>query len=502
MQSTVAASTASANTGVVYIQTPYTYVTSTIGWDNGPAGTVTTSTAAASTASGHLGVVYVETPYPYTTLFTGTDDGPGATRTYSIVKSITDSANLRGTVSVTTPYPYSTRTVAYSSGGILTGGPRTTTIRAGAAGPVGYIEYETQPPVVTQTVGYDGGPAGTTRYSTYTPTSTEAPTAYVSTPFGYITTTAGWDAKSTGTTTIAPGTGTQGTVLIDTPYSGPTVTTTNFVTTGSAYTTTYDNSGTATDTVYIQYVQTYVTITTTSGTTGTTITVTTPVNTTPGTIKVVQPTPNTACGNVGLQYAIQTNIYQRGLQAQDPTYSAFAAAAFHTAAPTATGVTTYVEVPVIQQGASSGAVYGNTISPPVYFGVDHRGYLFAKETGSFQFYFPISDDITLLWVGAYARAGWTRANADIEQLYNSSLAQAQAQYTFRYSMTQGQYAPLRILYANANYAAQFRLTIIAPDGSVVSNGSAAAAGPGSPYLVQYSCDGTTAPQYQAWGHES
>ena len=192
------------------------------------------------------------------------------------------------------------------------------------------------------------------------------------------------------------------------------------------------------------------------------------------------------------------NPYSRGLASADPTYSSFAATAFQTGTPSATGVTTYLAVPFIARN-TRGSIYGNTAQFINQTGVNHRAYLFAKEAGTFSFSFPASDDITLLWVGSNAYGPtYARSNAVVEQLYNgAATSYAQQQYTYNVTLTQGQYLPFRVLWGNAAYDGQFSATITAPDGTLVTNGTSG----GSPFVVQYSCDNTTAPRWATWGRE-
>jgi hypothetical protein len=62
----------------------------------------------------------------------------------------------------------------------------------------------------------------------------------------------------------------------------------------------------------------------------------------------------------------------------------------------------------------------------------------------------------------------------------------------------GQYYALRIMYANAQGDADFGYSITAPDGTVIVDASTGA----SIDIVQFSCDGTTAPPYAPFGSET
>ena len=97
-----------------------------------------------------------------------------------------------------------------------------------------------------------------------------------------------------------------------------------------------------------------------------------------------------------------------------------------------------------------------------------------------------------MWVGAKAKQSWARSNDDLD------VSIGPGQGSFTYSLTAGQYLPVRIMFAQGQLAAVFKMSITAPDGTVFLDSSTN----GSPYLVQYSCDGTSAPPYaQPFGAE-
>lgn len=287
-----------------------------------------------------------------------------------------------------------------------------------------------------------------------------APTVYLSTPYHYITITSGSDETTSFISTVTPGPGTPtGSVIVYTHFSGPTTTITSFFTNGTSYISTIDASSTSNDTVIVGYLQTFVTTITTSGTVATFITNAQPSGTIPGTILAVRPTPATTCNNLGLEYAIHSNSYTRGLQPGDPSYSAYLPEAFQTSPPLVTGVASFLEfvftVPhndIQQAQQQPGSFYpSGPQSPLTQVAINHRGYLFAPQSGIYTFYFRASDDITHLWVGTNAYgSGWDRANANIEQLYNIGVANPEDQVVkYQITLQQGQYVPIRIVWANA-----------------------------------------------------
>jgi len=201
------------------------------------------------------------------------------------------------------------------------------------------------------------------------------------------------------------------------------------------------------------------------------------------------PTPDTSCGNQGLQFAFNANPFYNG----DSTYSSFDPQYFKTSPPEdgTPGVTTSVGF-VNQDPSDPISIYGQPAIDTDYLTINHRGYLFARQSGVYTFSTPNSDDITLFWIRSFAYAGYDRNNANIVQPYGGNAL------TYSVSLSVGQYYPIRIMYGNGQEAASFAFTVTAPDGTIIISSDATTA---SPYLVQYSCDGTTAPQYPPFGAE-
>jgi hypothetical protein len=113
----------------------------------------------------------------------------------------------------------------------------------------------------------------------------------------------------------------------------------------------------------------------------------------------------------------------------------------------------------------------------------------------FTFNFDVPDDAVWMWLGPNAYSGWTRANADVfvGAAYYGATAQS-----FSTTLVEGEYVPLRILFAQAQGGMSFYFSITAPDGTVVLDSNTQ----DSPYLVQYSCDGVTGPAFPAFGAET
>ncbi|KAF3135462.1 hypothetical protein TWF703_006006 [Orbilia oligospora] len=216
--------------------------------------------------------------------------------------------------------------------------------------------------------------------------------------------------------------------------------------------------------------------------------------------------PDTSCGNLGMQHYASPNTDLNGnkvtdianfdptvLKRRDP----------NTAGQTSDNPSYYRHGTNVRIGFNAGSVNPVDIyGTPHDFGqyadlvaINHRAYIFAPEDGTYTFSLPSSDDITLLWVGQKAYSGWNRQNADIIQKYVSS---GGTPVTFRTDLRKGTYTPIRIAWANRGGAANFKLRIMSPDGSVLL----AEDSESNDYIVQHSCDGYTAPKFPEWGFET
>jgi len=203
------------------------------------------------------------------------------------------------------------------------------------------------------------------------------------------------------------------------------------------------------------------------------------------------PTPQANCGNPGLQWALYPNPYTNS----DNVYSSFSPTYFKTQKPSQNGTTQYVGDFTTGTTASNITVYNSTPFYSDYFTLDHRGYLFARQTGLYTFTVLRPDDIVFVWIGPFAYFGWSSLNPLLRVSYNTLATGTSATF----SLVQGQYYPLRIMYANGQGAASLHFTITAPDGTSIASDSTAA----NPYFVQFSCGSLTlAPQYPAWGAET
>ncbi|KAJ5806949.1 hypothetical protein N7474_010541 [Penicillium riverlandense] len=202
------------------------------------------------------------------------------------------------------------------------------------------------------------------------------------------------------------------------------------------------------------------------------------------------PVPTT-CGNEGVQWAyyqdnnIPPNAHPcRDGYTWDPTE-------IKTIIPSYTSTTPYIFLNAT--GDTDVSIYGSTQTfDLIDIALNHRGYIYAEVSGDYTYTSSNADDIIFFWSGPKAFSGWTESNADATNEY------CQPDSTFTMSLLSGQYYPFRIVYANSQLDAVENITITAPDGTVILGATST----GSPYIVQYSCDGTSAPPFPAFGDES
>jgi hypothetical protein len=236
-------------------------------------------------------------------------------------------------------------------------------------------------------------------------------------------------------------------------------------------------------TTYVPVVTSYSAIDATQTTTATTTVPTTSTSTVN-----FCPKPS-ICGNQGIQFAYYANEpwddhITAGL---DPAY-------YWGYTPDYNGTTT--KVGGINEPAGSYVnLYGTSENVPAsYFVLNHRGYIFAQVDGEYTFTTSQVDDITYLYLGDDAIRGYGLNNYDAEAYCCSPPANsASATYT----LVTGQYLPFRLIFGQQGGPVVFSFSITAPDGTVILDADTQ----DSDFIVQYSCDGTTAPAFPDWGQE-
>lgn len=83
----------------------------------------------------------------------------------------------------------------------------------------------------------------------------------------------------------------------------------------------------------------------------------------------------------------------------------------------------------------------STIQPAI-FALDNRGYIYAEVSSDYTFFTNLVDGINFFW-GPDAYSGWIESNA------NTSIACSGPSVTVNLPLLQGQYYPIRFVFANA-----------------------------------------------------
>ncbi|KAF4419185.1 conidiospore surface [Fusarium acutatum] len=205
------------------------------------------------------------------------------------------------------------------------------------------------------------------------------------------------------------------------------------------------------------------------------------------------PTPS-ACNNLGFDWA----YYNNPARNTDTTYSSFVPQSFKQVNPLYVGTTRQIGgLFQPSNDAQSAPIYGSTQDLNLdYFALNHHGYLYSCDAGTYKFDIPYANDAVYLWIDQYAYAGWSSGNADAKALYNQPDHIAGSAH-FEIDLPAGAYIPIRFVYGQAQYGGGFTFTVTAPNGQVLVGNDVTA----SPYIVRYSCDGVTAPAYLPFGQE-
>ncbi|KAI4728672.1 hypothetical protein E4T49_03498 [Aureobasidium sp. EXF-10728] len=234
--------------------------------------------------------------------------------------------------------------------------------------------------------------------------------------------------------------------------------------------------------------------TSTSTSTAPAVTVTATTQTTLETLiqtVTASPIPST-CGNKGIQYA----YYGGDAYSEDTRVNFVQPSDYATVQPTWESTTSMVGGVNVQPGTSMQIYDSGRFENSEYFILNHRGYIFAQVAGTYTFTIGNPDDIVFLWLGETSKSGWNKGNANAV----ASIARETGYRNFastQYTLEAGEYLPFRIFFGQQNGPALFTFSITAPDGTVILGNNT----PQSDAIVQFSCDGTTAPQFPAFGQE-
>jgi hypothetical protein len=202
-----------------------------------------------------------------------------------------------------------------------------------------------------------------------------------------------------------------------------------------------------------------------------------------------------SCNNLGFDWAYYNNSAHNG----DTTYSNFHPDSFKDVTALYVSTTSYVGGLYGQAGVQTpaGSIYDSNVNLNLdYFALNHHAYLYACEAGTYRINIPYANDAVYLWTGAKAYAGWTDGNADAKARYNQPDHIA-GHADFNLDIPAGTYVPIRFFYGQAQYGGGFTFTVTTPSGEVIVSNEATF----SPYVVRYSCDKLTAPEFPPFGRE-
>ncbi|EHK26647.1 uncharacterized protein TRIVIDRAFT_59139 [Trichoderma virens Gv29-8] len=201
-----------------------------------------------------------------------------------------------------------------------------------------------------------------------------------------------------------------------------------------------------------------------------------------------------SCNNLGFDWA----YYNNSARNTDTTYSTFHPDSYKKTTPIYVGTTSYVGGLYGQGSQTTGPIYDSSRNFNLdFFALNHHAYIYACEAGTYSISIPYSNDAVYLWTGAKAYSGWTDNNADAAALYNQPDHIA-GRANFNLDIPANSYVPIRFFYGQAQYGGGFNFNITTPSGQVIVSNQETF----SPYVVRYSCDGTTAPAFAAFGKET
>ncbi|KAF4987151.1 hypothetical protein FGRMN_10515 [Fusarium graminum] len=200
------------------------------------------------------------------------------------------------------------------------------------------------------------------------------------------------------------------------------------------------------------------------------------------------------CNNLGFDWA----YYANSAQNTDTTYSNFHPASFKSVNPLYVGTTRQIGGLFQGSGENTQApIYDSSRDLSLdYFALNHHAYFYTCEPGTYKFNIPYANDAVYLWLGSPAYASWSENNANAKALYNQPDHIA-GSASFEVDLPAGVYFPIRLVYGQAQYGGGFTFTITSPSGQVLAGNDVVS----SPFIVRYSCDGISAPQYPPFGQE-
>lgn len=202
--------------------------------------------------------------------------------------------------------------------------------------------------------------------------------------------------------------------------------------------------------------------------------------------------PDTSCENAGLQFAYYPGLASTQWDFNSLTYG-LDAENYKAVTPNYTGVTNLMGGFAWNTYRESSTIYNSTRPfDHEKMILNHRGYFFAPTSGQYTFSIPTCDDAAFFWLGDVAYAGWNEFN------YLLLDNQANGTQSATVTLTAGKYYPIRLVWGNVGGGPGSLYFQITQGAKVAADWSSTV----SPYFVQYSCDGTTAPAYAPFGQES
>jgi hypothetical protein len=130
--------------------------------------------------------------------------------------------------------------------------------------------------------------------------------------------------------------------------------------------------------------------------------------------------------------------------------------------------------------------------------LNQHAYLWACETGTWQFNISSVDDLVLGWVGDKAYSGWTDGNADARAVWSFVKQVRTGSASFAVDLDGGAFVPIRFVFANAQGGGSFGLNITSPSGIVVHQ---TGRDTDNGWIVRYSCFAPEAPRFADFGKE-
>ncbi|KAI1376306.1 GLEYA domain-containing protein [Hypoxylon crocopeplum] len=192
--------------------------------------------------------------------------------------------------------------------------------------------------------------------------------------------------------------------------------------------------------------------------------------------------------------------YSNPLHNDGENYPGFRADVYKTRNPLYSDVTPWIggHLGYTQANPDTSTFYGS--SPELnstYFAMNHHGYLYACESGTWQFDITFVDDVVLGWIGDTAYSGWTDENADAKAVWTFQGEYHYGSASIRKDLDGNRFHPMRFVFADGQWGGLFNLTITSPSGVIVHR-----SGQDSDWVVRFCDFERSAPRFPAFGAET